>query len=44
MPEIVDRLGPFAEAGVQRVYLQLLDMSDLGHLELFASDVMSQLG
>jgi F420-dependent oxidoreductase-like protein len=42
--EIVDRFGPFAEAGVQRVYLQLLDMSDLAHLELFASDVMSQLG
>ncbi|HEX7826004.1 MAG TPA: LLM class F420-dependent oxidoreductase [Mycobacterium sp.] len=34
--EIVDRLAPFAEAGVQRVYLQVLDMSDLDHLELFA--------
>jgi F420-dependent oxidoreductase-like protein len=42
--EIVDRLGPFAEAGVQRVYLQLLDMSDLDHLEFFASEVVSQLG
>ncbi|MEJ6536935.1 MAG: LLM class F420-dependent oxidoreductase [Mycobacterium sp.] len=41
--EIVDRLGPFAEAGVQRVYLQLLDTSDLDQLELFASEVMSQL-
>ena len=35
--EIVDRLGPFAEVGVQRVYLQLLDMSDLDHLEFFAT-------
>jgi len=42
--EIVDRLGPFAEAGVQRVYLQLLDASDLDHLEFFASEVMRQVG
>ena len=34
--EIVDRLSPFVEAGVQRVYLQVLDMSDLDHLEVFA--------
>jgi F420-dependent oxidoreductase-like protein len=37
--EIVDRLSPFAEAGVQRVYLQVLDMSDLDHLELFTEVV-----
>ena len=42
--EIVDKLGPFAEIGVQRVYLQLLDMSDLDHLELFATEVVPQLG
>jgi F420-dependent oxidoreductase-like protein len=42
--EIVDKLGPFAEIGVQRVYLQLLDMSDLDHLELFAAQVVPQLG
>jgi F420-dependent oxidoreductase-like protein len=41
--EIVDRLGPFIEAGVQRVYLQLLDQSDLDHLELFATEVVRQL-
>lgn len=41
--EIVDRLGPFLDAGVQRVYLQLLDQSDLDHLELFATAVMPQL-
>jgi F420-dependent oxidoreductase-like protein len=40
--EIVDRLSPFAEAGVQRVYLQVLDMSDLDHLESFA-EVVGQL-
>ena len=41
--EIVDRLGPFAQAGVQRVYLQLLDQSDLDHLEVFAAEVVPQL-
>jgi F420-dependent oxidoreductase-like protein len=41
--EIVDKLGPFAEIGVQRVYLQLFDMSDLAQLELFATEVASQL-
>lgn len=41
--EIVDRLSPFAEIGVQRVYMQLLDMSDLEHLQLFADEVMLQL-
>jgi F420-dependent oxidoreductase-like protein len=40
--EIADKLGAFIEAGVQRSYLQLLDMSDLDHLELFASQVMPQ--
>ena len=42
--EIVDKLAPFAGIGVQRVYLQLLDMSDLDHLELFAAEVLPQLG
>lgn len=42
--EIVDKLGPFVEIGVQRVYLQLLDMPDLDHLELFASQVVPQFG
>lgn len=41
--EIVDRLGRFSEAGVQRVYIQLLDMSDLDHIELFATEVARQL-
>jgi F420-dependent oxidoreductase-like protein len=40
--EIVEHLGPFADIGVQRVYLQLLDLSDLEHLRLFASEVMRQ--
>ena len=38
--EIAGRLQTFADAGVQRVYLQLLDISDLEHLDLFATEVM----
>lgn len=30
--EVVDRLGTFAEAGAERVYLQALDLADLDHL------------
>jgi F420-dependent oxidoreductase-like protein len=41
--EIVDKLAQFAEIGVQRVYLQLLDISDLDHLDLFAAEVLPQL-
>ncbi|MGH3960189.1 LLM class F420-dependent oxidoreductase [Mycobacterium sp.] len=41
--EIVDRIGPFAETGVQRMYLQVLDMADLDHLQLFADEVIRQL-
>jgi F420-dependent oxidoreductase-like protein len=40
--EIVDKLGAYIEGGVQRVYLQLLDMSDLDHLDFFASQVVPQ--
>jgi F420-dependent oxidoreductase-like protein len=41
--QIVDRLGPFAATGMQRVYLRLVDLSDLDHLEVFAAEVMRQL-
>ncbi|BBY03426.1 LLM class F420-dependent oxidoreductase [Mycobacterium seoulense] len=41
--EIVDNLGAWKQIGVQRVYTQLLDLSDLAHLELLASKVMPQL-
>ena len=40
--QIVDALGAFADIGVQRVYLQLLDLSDLEHLRLFADEVNRQ--
>ena len=41
--EAVDILGRYAEAGASRVYLQLLDLADLDHLDLVAGEVMPQL-
>jgi F420-dependent oxidoreductase-like protein len=41
--EIVDNLGAFVEAGVERMYLVLADISDLDQLEMFASYVMPKL-
>ncbi len=42
--EAVDTLGRYAEAGAQRVYLQVLDLADLDHLDLVAAEVAPQLG
>lgn len=41
--ECVATLARYAEVGVERVYLQTLDLADLDHIELFASDVAPQL-
>jgi F420-dependent oxidoreductase-like protein len=41
--EAVDVLGRYAEAGAQRVYLQVLDLGDLDHLDLVAGEVTPQL-
>ena len=41
--EAVDVLGRYADAGAQRCYLQVLDLSDLDHLDLVAADVAPQL-
>ncbi|HXL96267.1 MAG TPA: LLM class F420-dependent oxidoreductase [Streptosporangiaceae bacterium] len=37
--EVVDKIGAFASAGVTTVYLQVLDLTDLEHLELIAAEV-----
>ena len=42
--EAVDVLGRYAEAGAERVYLQVLDLTDLDHLDLVAGEVVPQLG
>ena len=42
--EIVDRIGHWREkTGITRLYLQVLDLSDLDHLNLVASEVAPQL-
>ncbi|HET8987963.1 MAG TPA: LLM class F420-dependent oxidoreductase [Humibacillus sp.] len=41
--EIVDRIGTFAEIGAERLYLQVLDLSDLDHLADIADGVLRQV-
>jgi F420-dependent oxidoreductase-like protein len=41
--EVVERIAEFAELGATRVYLQMLDLHDLDHLELIAAEVAPQL-
>jgi len=41
--EVVDKIGTFAGIGASRMYLQVLDLADLDHLEVVASEVMPQL-
>lgn len=37
--EVVDKIGRYAELGSQRLYLQVLDLTDLDHLRLVACEV-----
>ncbi|MEH1167110.1 LLM class F420-dependent oxidoreductase [Micromonospora sp. CPCC 205539] len=41
--EILDKIGRYAEVGSQRIYLQVLDLSDLEQIELVASEVLAKL-
>jgi alkanesulfonate monooxygenase SsuD/methylene tetrahydromethanopterin reductase-like flavin-dependent oxidoreductase (luciferase family) len=41
--EVLDKIAAFAEAGAQRVYLQVLDMSDLDHVRLLGETVLRML-
>lgn len=41
--EVVERIAAYRSVGSQRMYLQILDLDDLDHLELISSQVMSQL-
>ena len=41
--EVVDKIGRYAEIGAERVYLQILDLADLDHLELISAQVQTQL-
>ena len=41
--EVVDTMGNWQEAGVGRIYLQLLDLHDLDQLALVAEQVLPAL-
>ncbi|MFD9499373.1 LLM class F420-dependent oxidoreductase [Streptomyces sp. NPDC060035] len=41
--QVVDKIGQYAAIGASRIYLQILDLHDLEHLELISSQVQAQL-
>jgi len=41
--QVVDAIGRWAELGVSRIFLQVLDLSDLAHLDVVADSVAPQL-
>jgi hypothetical protein len=43
VPEVAATLDRWQQAGAERLYLQVLDLSDLEQLELVAAEVASQL-
>jgi alkanesulfonate monooxygenase SsuD/methylene tetrahydromethanopterin reductase-like flavin-dependent oxidoreductase (luciferase family) len=42
--EVADAIARYAEIGAQRTYLQILDLHDLDHMELIATEVAPLLG
>ncbi len=42
--EVVEKISRYAAVGSARIYLQILDLDDLDHLELIASRIAPQLG
>ncbi|TDD16104.1 LLM class F420-dependent oxidoreductase [Nonomuraea diastatica] len=41
--EVAEKIATFAELGAEHVYLQILDLADLEHLELIAAEVLSHV-
>jgi F420-dependent oxidoreductase-like protein len=41
--EVVDKIGRYGQAGASRIYLQILDLDDLDHLELISQQVRGQV-
>ncbi|MEV6552443.1 LLM class F420-dependent oxidoreductase [Streptomyces sp. NPDC051597] len=41
--EVVEKIGAYEAIGSSRIYLQVLDLDDLDHLELISTQVQSQL-
>ena len=42
--EVVETLQKWKDAGAERIYLQVLDLSDLDHLSLISAEVAPHLG
>ena len=40
---MAEKIRAYADAGAQRVYLQVLDLADLDHLDLIAERVAPQV-
>ncbi|MGW0067702.1 LLM class F420-dependent oxidoreductase [Streptosporangium sandarakinum] len=38
--EVAEKIGRFAELGAEHLYMQVMDLSDLDHLELIAAEVL----
>ncbi|MEV4217902.1 LLM class F420-dependent oxidoreductase [Nonomuraea sp. NPDC049725] len=38
--EVLEKIGKLGELGAERVYLQVMDLADLDHLELIAAEVL----
>jgi F420-dependent oxidoreductase-like protein len=41
--EVAEKIGKFAQIGAEHVYLQVLDLTDLDHLELLATEVLPRV-
>lgn len=41
--EVIERIGQWSEAGADRLYLQVLDLDDLDHIELIGASVLPAL-
>jgi F420-dependent oxidoreductase-like protein len=41
--EVVDKIGRYAALGSERIYVQVLDLADLDHLDLVATEVAPQI-
>ena len=41
--EVLERIAAFAQVGATRLYMQLLDMTDIDQLELIAAEVLPRV-
>jgi alkanesulfonate monooxygenase SsuD/methylene tetrahydromethanopterin reductase-like flavin-dependent oxidoreductase (luciferase family) len=42
--EVIEKIAAYEAGGASRLYLQVLDLADLDHLRLVASEVQAKLG